>query len=524
MTGQHRLRNSFRSAPEGKGMDQLLMTTTETANGRVSGFSKDGIFRFNGIPYAKPPVGTLRWRMPEPPESWAGVRDCSRFGSIAPQIHGAAEGLLGGTAGQKSEDCLYLNIWTPACDSQKRPVMVWIHGGAFVTGAGTVGTYNGKHLALKGDLVVVTINYRLGALGFLNLADATNGILPGTGAEGIADQIEALRWVKTNIASFGGDPKNVTVFGESAGGMSVGALLASPWATSLFHKAIPQSGAADIGKTRENSAKIAHFFLGKLGVGASDAGKLMDAPWETILDAQKEVLAEPRATGSLPFQPTIDGTILPKRAIASVREGSANGIPVMTGTTRDEWKLFTAAQAKLRLMDAAKLRHYTVGLVGEERADDVLAAYPEGSPFERWNAVMTDHSFAIPAVRLAEAQAPYAPTWLYRFDWRSNFLGGVLGSCHALELGFVFGTYNEKLAAAFFGSGTKADALSNAMVEAWTNFARSGAPASAAQWPQYNQDSRDVMLFGAEPPHIESAPNEGRRKVWETIPESSIGP
>ena len=196
----------------------------------------------------------------------------------------------------------------------------------------------------------------------------------------------------------------------------------------------------------------------------------------------------------------------------------------MTGTTRDEWKLFTAAQAKLRLMDAAKLRRYTAGLVGEDRADDLLAAYPDGSPFERWNAVMTDHSFTLPAIRLAEAQAPHAPAWLYRFDWRSNFLGGVLGSCHALELGFVFGSYKEKLAAAFFGSGAKADALSNAMIETWTSFAHSGAPASAAQWPKYDKDTRQVMLFGAEPPHTESAPNEMRRKAWETIPETSIGP
>src|SRR5262249_14592463 len=155
----------------------------------------------------------------------------------------------------------------------------------------------------------------------------------------------------------------------------------------------------------------AHFLLSKLGDGAYDATRLLELPWQAILDAQKDVLAEPRETGSLPFQPTIDGTILPKRAIAAVREGCAKNIPVMTGTTRDEWKLFTAAQAKLRLMDAAKLRRLTVGLVGEIDTDAVLAAYPDGSPFERWNAVMTDHSFAVPAIRLAEAQASYAPTW-----------------------------------------------------------------------------------------------------------------
>jgi para-nitrobenzyl esterase len=507
-------------------MDQQLTATVETASGKVAGFSKDGVLRFNGIPYAKPPVGKLRWRMPEPAEPWSGVRDCSRFGPIAPQIQGTAEGILGGTAGQKSEDCLFLNIWTPACDSAKRPVMVWIHGGAFVTGAGSVGTYNGKHLATRGDVVVVTINYRLGAFGFLDLSDATDGQLPGTGAEGIADQVLALKWVKTNIAAFGGDPNNVTIFGESAGGMSVGALLASPSASGLYHKAIPQSGACDIGHTREKAAKIARFLLTKLDLAPENAGALADAPWETILNAQKDVLAEPRETGSLPFGPTIDGAVLPLRAIQCVRGGSAKGVPVMTGNTRDEWKLFTATAAKLRLMDEDKLSHLTAGLVGKERADAVLAAYSEGSPFERWNAVMTDHSFAVPAVRLCEAQAVHAPTYLYRFDWRSTFLGGVLGSCHALELGFVFGTHKEKLAAAFFGAGAKADALSLAMIDAWTSFARNGVPSirSTIEWPRYDAASRNVMVFSAEPPHAESAPNESRRKAWETIPETSIGP
>jgi para-nitrobenzyl esterase len=507
-------------------MDNPVTATVETTLGKVAGFSKDGVLRFNGIPYAKPPTGALRWRAPKPAEPWAGIRDCSRFGPIAPQIQGAAEGLLGGTAGQKSEDCLYLNIWTPACDNAKRPVMVWIHGGAFVTGAGSVGTYNGKYLATRGDAVIVTINYRLGAFGFLDLSDATDGKLPGNGTQGIADQIAALKWVKANIAQFGGDPANVTIFGESAGGMSVGALLASPHARGFFHKAIPQSGATDIGHEREKAARIAHFLLKKLGVSAANVASLLDAPWEAILDAQRDVLAEPRETGSLPFGPTIDGDVLPKRAIHCIREGSAKNVPVMTGTTRDEWKLFTATAAKMRLMDEDKLSHYTSGIVGKKNADALLAAYTDGSPFDRWNAVMTDHSFTIPAIRLAEAQAPHAPTFLYRFDWRSTFLGGVLGSCHALELGFVFGTYREKLAAAFFGTGAKAEALSLAMIDAWTSFARSGKPSipSVAEWPHYEGASRNVMTFGAEPPQLASAPNENRRRAWEAIPETSIGP
>ncbi len=224
----------------------------EAPDGRLAGERSGDIFVFKGIPYAKPPVGSLRWRMPEAPEPWAGVHDATRFGPICPQAPTQIELLMGGTLGAQSEDCLYLNVWTPGCGDAKRPVMVWLHGGAFVIGAGSQGIYNGAHLAAR-DCVIVTINYRLGAFGFLNLSDATGGQLPGTGSEGIADQIFALHWVRRNIACFGGDPENITVFGESAGGMSVATLLSSPAANGLFHKAIVQSGAAHVGYDRERS-------------------------------------------------------------------------------------------------------------------------------------------------------------------------------------------------------------------------------------------------------------------------------
>jgi para-nitrobenzyl esterase len=494
-------------------MDRPTTANIEIAQGWLQGFSKDGILRFNGIPYAAAPVGPLRWRRPEPPRAWAGIRDAARFGGIAPQVTSAAEALIGGTPGEQSEDCLYLNIWTPSVEGTRRPVMVWIHGGAFATGAGSLGTYNGKRLAALGDLVVVTINYRLGALGFLDLRDASDGKLPGTGTEGLADQIAALAWVKANIAQFGGDPDNVTIFGESAGGMSVGALLAAPAARGLFHKAIAQSGGAHIGRPRERSAKIARLLIDKL------EGGVATLPFAAILEAQAALLAEPRDTGGLPFGPTVDGEVLAERAIASVRAGSAAGIPVLTGTTADEWKLFTASRPKLRLMDGAKLRRYTASLVGEDHADDLLKAYAEGSSFERWNAVMTDHSFAVPAARLLEAQAPHAPVYAYRFDWRSPLLGGVLGSCHALELGFVFGTYNEKRAGLFFGTGAKADALSAAMMQAWIAFAHGKEP-----WPRYDAATRATMIFGDGEPHVANAPDDLRRAAWDNIPEESIGP
>ena len=488
----------------------------ETAQGLLEGFAKDGVLRFNGIPYAKPPVGALRWRVAVTPEPWTGIRDASRFGPIAPQLRSAAEALIGGTPGEQSEDCLYLNVWTPGTDG-KRPVMVWIHGGAFVTGAGTIGTYNGKHLAACGDVVVVTINYRLGALGFLNLRDVTDGQHPACGVEGLMDQIAALRWVRENIAAFGGDPGKVTLFGESAGAMSIGALLAMPAARGLFQKAILQSGAAHIGKRRESSAKVARLMLDKLGL--RDGSRLADVPLAAIIRAQADILNSRRNGGGLPFAPTIDGVLLPVRAIENVRAGSANGVAVLSGTTMEEWKLFTAARPKLRLMKAATLLKYAANLVGKDHADALLATYGEGSNFERWNAIMTDRSFAVPSARLLEAQAAHAPVFSYRFDWRSPLLGGVLGSCHALEIGFVFGTYNEKRAGLFFGSGTKADALSQAMMQSWIAFAHGKEP-----WPRYDAAKRATMIFGDGDPHVTNAPDDTRRAVWDMIPESRIGP
>ena len=503
-------------------MDQVVSAKAEIAQGRLQGVARDGVLRFNGIPYAKPPVGALRWHMPQAPEGWAGVRDASLFGNIAPQVASATGAVLGGTPGTRSEDCLYLNIQTPACDGARRAVMVWIHGGAFNTGAGSVGTYNGKYLVPRGDIVLVTINYRLGAFGFLNLRDATNGKLPGTGAEGLADQIAALRWVKDNIASFGGDPGNVTIFGESAGGMSVGALLACPDAKGLFHKAIPQSGASDIGYGRDVSATVGRHVLEKLGTGNA-----MDVPWETILEVQKDLLAAPREIGlGMPFAPTADGSVLPSRAIQCVVAGSAKGVPVMTGTTRDEWKLFTVGAPNLRQLDEAGLRKMTAKLVGEENADAVVKAYAKGTPFERWNDVMTDHTFFVPATRLLDAQSAHAPVYGYRFDWESPFMDGALGSCHALELGFTFGTFQVKGAAPFFGAGPKAEALSAEMMDSWIAFAKSGNPSNdtSGAWMRYDDKKRATMIFGDGMPHVSAAPNEERRKAWESVPAGKIGP
>ncbi|HEY5047105.1 MAG TPA: carboxylesterase/lipase family protein [Rhizomicrobium sp.] len=509
--------------------DQTEAAIVETACGKLAGSRRGGIFSFKGVAFAKPPVGISRWRMAEPSLPWSGIRDATRYGPVCPQAATRIEALTGGVMGPQSEDCLHLNIWTPGCDAAKRPVMVWIHGGAFVLGAGSQSTYCGARLAAH-DVVIVTINYRLGAFGFLDLADATDGRAAGTGAEGLGDQIVALDWVKRNIAAFGGNPDNVTLFGESAGAMSVAALLASPPARGLFHKAIAQSGAAHIGYDRERAARIARAFLDALGLAANEAARLPEIPADVILKAQIALLTaarsgrDKRKLGALPFQPTIDGTVLDRRLIEAVRAGTARDIALLTGTTREEWKLFTAVDPRLRLLSARGLVERVTRL-SPETAPAMLAAYDRGSPFERFNVIMTDKGFTVPMTRLLEAQAPHAAAYAYRFDRRSPLLGGIMGSCHALELGFVFGTHGQGLAKAFFGAGPAAEALASAMMDCWTAFARSGNPATetTGAWPCYDA-AKDVMIFGDGAPHGLRAPNAERLRLWDEFPELRLGP
>lgn len=508
--------------------DEVEAATVDSAAGRLAGLRSHGILAFKGIPYAKPPVGPLRWRMPEPCPPWIGVRDATRFGPACPQGVSQIEAFTGGMPGAQSEDCLYLNIWTPGCDGAKRPVMVWIHGGAFIIGAGSQGTYDGSYLAGR-DVVVVTLNYRLGAFGFLDLRDATNGEASATGAEGLGDQVLALHWIARNIEAFGGDPGNVTLFGESAGGMSVCALMASPLAAGLFHKAIPQSGAAHIGHERERAARVARAFLDTLGMHGNDCARLSAVPADAILKAQIALMfaarsgRDPRKLGALPFQPTLDGTLLPQRPIEAIRAGSAKAIPLLTGTTREEWKLFTGLDARLRLMSANGLSD-RVSRIAREFAPAFLETYSEGSPFERFNAFMTDKNFTVPMFRLAQAQSACAPVSVYRFDWRSPLLGGVMGSCHALELGFVFGTHRQRFANAFFGSGPAAESLANAMMDSWTAFARNGNPVTGASgnWPAFHE-AGDVMIFGDGAPRTARVPAPERLRVWDSFPERKLG-
>jgi para-nitrobenzyl esterase len=490
------------------------MTIVETTTGSVQGRVKDGMSDFRGIPYAAPPVGGLRFRPPQPAEPWTDVRDATRFGPMAPQNQGTMERMFGAPPQAVDEDCLTLNIWTPACDDAKRPVMVWIHGGAFLYGTGATPWYDGRTFA-RSDVVLVTINYRLGAFGFLHV--------DGQGNNGILDQVAALEWVRDNIAAFGGDPGNVTVFGESAGAMSVGALLGLPAAKGLFVKAIPESGAAHGVRTPEQAGRIVDELLDELGVesGPSAADRLRELPMQALLDAQSKVV-EHELSGGLAFTPVVDGVVLPEPPIDAIGKGQAAGVRVLVGTTRDEWRLFTMLDPGIAMLDDAGAAGRIAGMVRDpSRAADVVAHYRASRPdvgiSDLWSALGTDVVFRIPAVRLAEKQSALGnDVYMYRFDFETPVFGGVLGACHALEIPFVFDSLGRGGTEMFVGEvDDRMRTLARRMHDSWVAFARTGRPEAddLPEWPRYTEQRRATMLFGLEQSVVDD-PGGDDREVW----------
>ncbi len=504
-----------------------------TRAGVVEGVSAGGIEVFRGIPFARPPLGTLRFRPPEPVEPWSGRREARQFGPSSPQwgqLPAFARRLIAAGPGGLSQDCLYLNVWTPACDGARRPVMVWIHGGAFTMGSGSTPLYAGTHFAKRGDVVVVTLNYRLGALGFLNLRKLS-GRSDAPANLGLLDQIAALEWVRDNIEGFGGDPENVTIFGESAGGMSVGTLLGVPRAVGLFHRAICQSGAAHNVTPPEYAAIVAERFLQELGVGPDDVDALQRAPVGEIMRAQSAASIFFGAN-TMPWQPSVDGDLLPRTAIESIRLGQNPGIPVLVGTNRDEWKLFTFGNlAMRRLSEEGLAREVERALSGTgaaprhvvERALEVYG--PEGSrrgrqsPSERWSSFMSDRIFHHPAAQLATERARLgAPTHAYLFTYAPPLLRAQMGACHGLEIPFVFGTLRQRFLGATLGALPSARAVSERMQDAWLAFARTGDPSHSGLpvWPRYSLPQRSTMVLDSECA-AESSRFEDARRFWESI-------
>jgi para-nitrobenzyl esterase len=501
----------------------------EVQGGRLRGVRRRGHWSFSGIPYAGSASGARRWRPPEAPSPWTGVKECDRFGPIAPQLPGMVEMSLGGEPDQQSEDCLSLHVWTPALDGGRRPVMVWIHGGSFVSGSGAGALYRGGTLARERDVVVVTVNYRLGILGFLAhpaLEDPGQAWLDGApwtgiGNWGLADQVAALKWVHLHIAEFGGDPGNVTLFGESAGGMSVASLLGAPVAQGLFHRAIVESGPPYT-YSAEQACKRAEQLAAHIGVPMTRQS-LEGVPASDLVRAVAEFGQKggDDDDSGLVLMPVVDGGLLRTPPHEAVSSGSASDIPLLIGTNRDESSFFTVGNAALRSLDHVGLRRRMRRLTPDPEMIDQLidtvrlARSGRGetvSPRDLWVAIATEFVFRLPSIRFADAHAgataPDVGTHCYLFTWETPAFGGALGSCHALEIPFVFGSVHNPAVQAFSGGGDDAFALSAIMGDAWASHARFGAPSSPGgrsgsndrlEWPQWDEGRRPTAVLGPWP-------------------------
>jgi len=491
---------------------------------------------FKGIPFARPPSGSLRFQAPESPESWSGIREAKSYGAAAPQIgpvNRMIRSVIGASGSRQSQDCLYLNVWTPRCDNARRPVLVWIHGGAFILGSGSSSLYEGGRLSSRGDVVIVTINYRLGALGFLDwrtLRNSCNSEDRPPSNLGIRDQIAALEWVRDNIDAFGGDPENVTVFGESAGAMSIGTLLGVPSARSLFHKAILQSGAAHNISTEAKSARVAETFFESLELDAPTCETIVDLPMSRLMEAQgRTTKGIGLDDGMMAWQPCVDGDLIPEQPLVAIDRGDAAHIPILIGTNRDEFKLFTFAD-RSRMDDAEFVKRIRriarKADAGEDRVvERMMGTYGartgERNPNanQRWVTLQSDRVFHYPATRLADAQSAHQPnTYTYLFEWKPPVIGRALGACHGLELPFVFGSMHSGFLRAGLIADRSAGPLSDSIQDAWTSFARTGQPdlGGPSEWPAYECRRHYTMSLGGKRGVLKD-PHAGARKFWEPL-------
>jgi para-nitrobenzyl esterase len=501
----------------------------EVAGGKVRGVDGDAVRQFLGIPYAASPSGALRWRPPQPPIPWSGIRPASDFGAMAPQSPATPGFSLPGDPSEQSEDCLSLNVWTPGLDGLRRPVMVWIHGGGFSGGTGAGLLYRGEELARRGNVVVVTINYRLGALGFLghrSLTDERDGGVSGNW--GLLDQVAALRWVGEYIESFGGNAQNVTIFGESAGGMCVAALMSSPAARGLFHRAIVQSGPP-YAHSLLHAQRIGDDLSEVLGLDAADRATWQSVPAAALVDATQTLqsVTPPPGQLPLPFLPVVDGTFLPRSPYEGIAEGAGAPTPLLIGTNRDELTLFALGTPDLGELDQQRLEDW-IGLaapgahpveVVETYRNERAARGETLTPHDLWIAIGTDLVFRWPSLRLAAAHHRWgSATFVYLFTWESPVFDGILGASHALEIPFVFGTAANPVVAAYCGDGPDSQALSQHMLDAWAAFAWTGDPSHPhiGGWPAWDGHRRSTMVFGRRSAVVDG-PRDQELAVWSKV-------
>ncbi len=507
----------------------------ETTAGRIAGATAGGVHAFKGVPYGAPTGGRNRFMPPQKPQAWAGVRNAADYAGRAPQNPPGRRPRpeLAGLSGvqdrlPESEDCLTLNIWTRGLnDGGKRPVMVWYHGGGFGYGSANTPRLDGTNLAAQHDVVVVTVNQRLNILGHLHLADLGGADFAQSGNAGTLDMVAALQWVRDNAVRFGGDPGNVTIFGQSGGGGKVSTLLATPAARGLFHRAIVMSGAAIRLNTRERAGKLAEAVLKQLGLTRTQLGELQTMPFKQVIAAigpAQETVGPPAQPffERYDFGPVVDGTTLPGHPFDPAATDVSAGIPVLVGGVKDEMAIYLAPNDKVwnRVLTEDEMRAQIAPVAGTA-TDRVIELYrrlfPGASPADRLISTLTDSNFRIRSMLLAERKFAQgrAPVWLYSFDWETPVFDGRLKAYHALDVPFVFNTIDAVNAT---DRGPVAHDLSRRMAATWAAFARTGKPDNAAipPWPAYTLAERSTMIFDRQCNVVKDYGAEAR-VLWKEI-------
>ncbi|HKV04340.1 MAG TPA: carboxylesterase/lipase family protein [Candidatus Acidoferrales bacterium] len=471
----------------------------ETTEGKVRGLATDEIFVFKGIHYGASTAGPNRFLPPRLPESWTGVRDMFEYGPSAPQLPATSRRALPITAGYAygktlpmNEDCLALNVFTPATDRGKRPVMVWLHGGQFTYGQGGNSVYDGTNLARRHDVVAVSLNHRLNLFGFMQLEEVAGREYAASGNASMLDLIAALQWVHDNISAFGGDPGNVTIFGESGGGGKVTALLAMPKAKGLFHKAIVESGSFIRMMPQEEAAKNAEKVLAQLGVKGNPIEQLQQFPMERLIEASRDAQ----------WQPVVDGRLLPRHPFEPTAPDVSEDVPLLVGSNETETTFFMGGDDALFSLDEAELRTRLKPITGEA-TEEVIAVYrkarPNATPSDLFFVITSDQRIRMGAITQAERKSALgrAPAYAYFFAWKAPIDGGKWRTPHTLELPFVFETYDK---ATVTSTGPERKILGDRVSGAWAAFARNGSPncKGLPEWNPYTPAERATLIFDNE--------------------------